>query len=63
MLKKDYDKRKKQLKEQAEIAKQCEGGDVQYFNVGWDASSVSIHTDPLAIGLCNLQVEDCQWAA
>lgn len=63
MLKKDYDKRKKQLKAQAEMAKQCEGGDVQYFKVHMDIKEAMIHVDPLAIGLCNLQTEDYQWVA
>lgn len=55
MLKKDYDKMKKRLKEQAEIAKQCEGGDVQYFNIKIDPNDAMIHVDPLMIGLCNIE--------
>lgn len=63
MLKKDYDKQKKRLKEQAELAKQCEGGDVQHFNVNMDMTEAMIYIDPLEIGLCNIQSEDVRWAA
>ncbi len=61
MLKKDADKLKKKLKQQANIAKMCEGFDVQYFNIKLNANDALIYTDPLTIGLCNMHTEDFRY--
>lgn len=55
MLKKDYDRIKKQVRD----IKACEGADTGAFHVPF----IAPEPDLLEVGLCNLHVEDSTYAS